>query len=474
MKCSLYYEYLKGKVFLQKPKKRHFFLKLLYKTSKDFKDIYFKRKEISIFLMGFSSGLPLLLGFSTLSYWLSKENIDLTTIGVLTITSLPYTFKFLWAPFIDSIKIPFITRYFGQRRSWIFCLQIFLAITIVALGLSKPSESLVYLSVMTVIMVFFSASQDIAVDAYRIEILEDKEQGAGAAVTQAGYRVGMLVSGAGALALSDFLSWSSIYSIMACFISFGLIGTIIAPKLNSKINPKANLKTNSKIQESLSKDSKLEKSSSSSSFSLERNFFNPFLEFIQRKAWWMILLFVLLYKYGDATAGVMSNPFYREMGFTGVQIASITKVFGFFATILGVFTGGFLVAKTNIFHSLLFGGILQALTNLIFAFLALKGAHLSLLGVAIFSDNFTGGIGSAVFVAYLSLLCHKSFTGTQFALLTSFASFGRTAIASSSGWLAETLGWPLFFVSTTGLAIPGLLLLLLLRRISSLQTLKSF
>ncbi|NQU71946.1 MAG: AmpG family muropeptide MFS transporter [Rhodospirillales bacterium] len=406
--------------------------------------IYGNRRQLVIFLMGFSSGLPLLLGFSTLSYWLAKEGVALAAIGGLLTVSTPYSLKFLWAPALDHVRLPVFTRLLGRRRGWALFIQILLMGAIVALGASDPADNLVYMAAMALVVAFLSASQDIVIDAYRIEILEEDEQGAGAAMTQAGYRIGLLAAGAGALALADFISWFWVYGVMAALVSVGMIAVLIAPE-PARVLPRDKTKVDLRLA-----------------------VIEPFAEFFTRnglKGTMVILAFVLLYKYGDAVAGAMANPFYHQIGFSGVEIASVTKALGVAATLVGVFAGGALVAKAGVLTALLIGGVLQALTNLIFAWLATVGADISVLAIAVGADSFTGGLGSAAFVAYLSGLCNVAFTGTQFALLTSMMALGRTVLAASSGFIAEQAGWAGFFIATTGLAVPGLLLLLWVSRL---------
>lgn len=406
--------------------------------------VYGNRRQLVIFLMGFSSGLPLLLGFSTLSYWLAKEGVALAAIGGLLTVSTPYSLKFLWAPALDHVRLPVFTRLLGRRRGWALFIQIMLMGAIVALGASDPADNLVYMAAMALVVAFLSASQDIVIDAYRIEILDEDEQGAGAAMTQAGYRIGLLAAGAGALALADFISWFWVYGVMAALVSVGMIAVLIAPE-PARFLPRDTTKVDLRLA-----------------------VIEPFAEFLTRnglKGTLVILAFVLLYKYGDAVAGAMANPFYHQIGFSGVEIAGVTKALGVAATLVGVFTGGALVAKSGVLTALLVGGVLQALTNLIFAWLATVGADISVLAIAVGADSFTGGLGSAAFVAYLSGLCNVAFTGTQFALLTSLMALGRTVLAASSGFIAEQAGWAGFFVATTGLAVPGLLLLLWVSRL---------
>lgn len=399
--------------------------------------VYLTRRQLVIFLMGFSSGLPLLLGFSTLSFWLREADVSLAAIGGLLTVATPYSLKFLWAPVFDHVRIPWLTRWLGLRRSWLLVVQVALIFSIVIVGQGNPQTSLGFLALAALAMAFLSASQDIVIDAYRIEILEEHEQGAGAAMTQAGYRVGMLASGAGALALADFIDWSLVYAIMAGLIGIGMLAAIIgAEPLNRR--PPAPREPAKFLRHAM---------------------LDPLKDLAGRRGWLLILAFVLLYKYGDAVAGAMANPFYVDLGFSGVEIASVTNVFGVVMTMLGVFVGGAIVARIGILPALAVGGVAQAVTNLTFAWVAVQGYDLTALTIAVGTDMFAGGLGSAAFVAYLSALCNLAFTATQYALLTSLMAFGRTALAATSGFMAEWLGWPGFFVATTLLAIPALVLL---------------
>lgn len=401
--------------------------------------VYIDRRIAIIFFMGFASGLPLLLTLSTLSYWLAKVGIDKTSIGLFALVGVPYSLKFLWAPVIDQARVPVLARLLGHRRSWALVTQAALIAAILALGSCDPATAPWTTAAAALAVAFFSASQDIVIDAYRIEILRDDEQGAGAAATQFGYRVGLLASGAGALALSDFVDWFWVFAAMAALVLVGSVTVLLAPEPQVKRGAEPErLDLVERIRTAV---------------------IGPLAEFMQRRGWLVILLFALLYKFGDAIGGVMASPFYVELGFTGAQIGSITKVLGLVATLAGVFVGGAMVARYGILWALVIGGILQAATNLLFAVLAMVGNDLTMLGVTIAADNFTGGLGSAAFVAYLSSLCNKAFTGTQYALLTSLMAFGRTVLSSGGGWLADQVDWVTFFILTTGLAVPGLLLL---------------
>ncbi len=413
---------------------------------KDALAVYWDRRQLIIFLMGFSSGLPLLLGFSTLSWWLSGENIPKTVITGLLVVSTPYAAKFLWAPVFDHVRVPVLTNRLGQRRGWLIPIQIALMAAIIALGASDPKEGLAYMATMAFVVAFFSASQDIVIDAYRIEILEEFEQGAGAAATQAGYRIGLLVAGAAPLALSDHVSWFLVYSLMASLVIFGMIAVLIAPEPS---------RTNG-----------LQATSSGWGARLQQTVIKPVTEFCTRRGAIWVLVFILLYKYGDAIAGALFNPFFRELNFTGTQVALIVKTYGVPMTMLGVFVGGMIVARIGIFAALIVGGISQAITNLLFVWLAnITGpATETDLFVVIAADNFTGGLGSTAFVAFLSALCNVRYTATQFALFTSLMALGRTFLAVPSGWLVDQIGWVNFFLASTALAVPALLLLVIIHR----------
>jgi PAT family beta-lactamase induction signal transducer AmpG len=406
---------------------------------------------VVILLMGFASGLPLPLTLSTLSYWLAKVGVDKTSIGLFALVGLPYSFKFLWAPVVDQVRLPVLCARLGRRRGWTFASQVGLAVAIMALGTTDPALRPMVTAAATLVVAFLSATQDIAIDAYRIEILHETEQGAGAAATQLGYRIGMLASSAGAIALADFLPWSAVFTATAGLLGIGMLAVLLAPEPpapRALAAPAATTRDTVRMR-------------------LEAAVIAPFTDFMRRPGWGVVLAFAVLYKFGDAIGGVMANPFYVELGFSGVEIASITKVTGLVATLAGVLVGGAVVARYGMFRALLLGGILQAATNLMYAAQAQVGHSLGFLALTIASDSFTGGLGSAALVAYLSSLCSAAFTGTQYALLTSFVAQGRTVLSSGGGWLADRLDWPVFFVATALLAVPGLLLIAYLERSSA-------
>jgi len=431
---------------------------------------YLTPRMLIILAMGFASGLPLLLTLSTLSYWLSKIGVDKTTIGLFALVGTPYTFKFLWSPIMDQLPLPVLTRLLGRRRSWLLLTQVLLAIAIFAMGLTDPAVNPVATALVAIVIAFLSASQDIVIDAYRIELLPDEEQGQGAGATQTGYRFGLLLAGAGALALSDYFSWSVVFGVLSAAMAASIIVTLLAPEPKTSVRP-APRDYARWVKEAV---------------------IDPFADFVARKGWVVILLFVLFYKFGDALGGTMANPFYNEMGYSGTEIAAVSKVWGVWMTVVGALIGGVAVARWGVFRALLIGGILQAVTNFAFAYVAMRGSEYGLcarealaadpnaivgmvcadyphdliaLGIAITADNIAGGAAGAALVAYLSGLCNVAFTATQYALLTSFMAQGRTWLSSGSGWLADHTDWATFWSLTAFLAIPGLLLLLWIMRL---------
>lgn len=410
-------------------------------------EVYRDRKQLIILLQGFSSGMPFLLSGSVLTYWMATEKVDLTTIGIFGLVGLPYALKFAWAPLVDRLPLPLLDRALGRRRGWMLLTQIGILLSTLLLALSNPVDSPWLTASAAVLVAFFSATQDIAIDAYRIEILNDDEQGAGAATTQLGYRIALWIVDAFALLLPSIVPWPVVLSAIAGLAVVGIVTTFLAEEPRSTLPPPP-------TAESWLKEAVI----------------RPFAEFLAYRGWVVILLFALLYKYGDALGGSMARPFYVQMGFTGPEIFGVTKSFGVATTILGGLAGGVLVARYGIFRSLLIAGILQAVTNLLFAWQAEAGHNIVVLTIAISADNFTGALGGVAFIAYLSSLCTKGMAGTQYALLTSLMAFGRTALSAGGGWMAAHTGWTVFWILTTLLAIPGLLLLLWLWNATQKET----
>lgn len=400
--------------------------------------VYGDRRMLAVLLMGFSSGLPLALTGSTLSIWLKESGVSLTDIGFFALVGLSYNLKFLWAPVMDRVPLPFLTAWLGRRRSWAIVVQVALACSIFTLGFTDPLDHRWGVAAIAVIVAFLSASQDIVIDAYRVELLAASEQGAGAAVTQIGYRFGMLVSGAGALYLATGFGWSGAFAAMAACVLVGFITVLMTREPLQPVLPTGDWFRSAVIV--------------------------PFADFAARRGWLVILVFVVLYKLGDALAGVMSNPFYVTLGFSKVEIASIAKVFGVAASMSGVLLGGLFVARIGVMRALMAGGVLQMLANLMYIVQLWAGHDLSALAFTIAIENVTAGMASAAFVAYLSRLCSPACTATQYALLSALAASPRTVLAASGGWFADQLGWTPFFLLATAACVPALMLLFWLMR----------
>ena len=406
--------------------------------------LYLDRRILALFILGFASGLPLLLVYSTLSFWLRQESVSLTEIGWFSLAGTAYGFKFLWAPLVDHIRIPVLAARLGQRRSWLLCAQVAVVATILALGATRPGEALTLTAFWAVALAFASATQDIVVDAFRIEMLDDEEQGSGAANFVNGYRIGTLAAGAGALILADVYGWFWAYAAMAALMVMGMAVTLWLPDPLRLERPEPACEDwRARFQNAV---------------------VEPFREFMTREHWIVILLFVAVYKYGDALLGAMANPFYADMGFSGTEIAVITKGWGLAMSLTGAILGGVLVARQGLLKALFVTGVGQLTGNLAFAWLATAGKSLSALTFAIAVENLTGAMATAAFVAYLSSLCSVQFTATQYALVTSLTAQARTVFAAGGGWLADHLGWALFFLTTIVVAVPGLVLLVWLMR----------
>ncbi len=410
--------------------------------------IYRDRRMVLICVLGFASGLPLALTLATLSAWLAQAGVSRTAIGLFALVGLPYTLKFLWSPLIDGMRLPFLSAWLGRRRGWLLMSQVALGLAIFALAGADPARDVMLTAVLALGVAFLSATQDIVIDAWRVEILAAREQGAGAAAVQLGYRVGMLASGAGALYIADAFGFQVAYGVMAVVMAIGMIATLMANEPLAPGGPQT----------------KVPALSYGMVHWVDSHVVRHFADFVQRPGWLAILLFIVLYKFGDAIAGVMANPFFIDIGFSLSEIASVTKVFGIVATLAGTVAGGALVARKGIFAALMLCGVLQMASNLMFAVQALVGSDIIVLTMTIAVENFSGGMGTAAFVAYLSRLCSFAFTATQYALFSSLAAVGRTVLSSGGGWLADRLDWFWFFAATGLCAVPGLIVLAWLAR----------
>ncbi len=393
---------------------------------------------LAILVMGFASGLPLALTGATLAVWMRQDGLSLTAIGLFALVGLAYNVKFLWAPLLDQVRLPWLGSRMGRRRSWTLFVQAALFAAILVLAGSDPAGAPLATAIAAVTVAFLSASQDVVIDAFRVELLDEREQGAGAAATQVGYRLGMVASGAGALYLAEFFGWAVAYSGMALLLLPAMAVVWATPE--PSVSPgRAGAQAPAQW--------------------LRAAFLDPLVDLARRAHWVPILVFILLFKLGDALAGVMTSAFYVDMGFSRIEIANVSKVFGVAATIAGVLAGGAIVYRLGVMRALLVTGVLQMLSNLMFAAQALVGHSVPMLMVTIGVENLTGGMGSAAFVAYLSSLCSLAYTATQYALLSSLAAVARTTLSAAGGALAQGLGWIPFFAVSTLAAVPGLLLL---------------
>ncbi|MFH1888322.1 MAG: AmpG family muropeptide MFS transporter [Pseudomonadota bacterium] len=377
--------------------------------------------------MGFSCGLPLLLTISVLQAWMKEEGVDLATIGLMSLVGLPYTVKFLWAPVMDRFVPPFL----GRRRGWMLMAQVALFFAVAGLGRSNPAQNPWMMALAAFFVTFFSASQDIVVDAYRREDLADEELGLGSSLYINGYRVGMLLASGGGLIMADHMAWSQVYLILALCLVPGILATLLTPE-----PPQAEAPS-----------------------SLWMSMAGPLADYFRRDGAWLILAFILLYKLGDQMASIMTTPFYLEIGFTKTQIGTVVKLFGFWATIGGSLAGGLIILRWGIYRSLWIFGFLQALSTACFAILTRTGPDLSWLAAVIAFENASGGMGTAAYAAFMASITNKKFTATQYALLTSLMGIPRVFASAPTGFFVNGLGWGMFFLFCALIALPGILLL---------------
>jgi PAT family beta-lactamase induction signal transducer AmpG len=421
--------------------------------------VYLQRRVLIVLLLGFSSGLPLALSGSTLLVWMRESGVDLGTIGLFALVGTPYTLKFLWAPLVDALHVPFFTHKFGRRRGWLVFSQLLLIGAILLLALTDPARSPLFVALGALLVAAMSSTQDIVVDAFRVE-----SQAAGMASYVAAYRIGMLVSTAGALFMvSAFEStgiarssaWMWGYVAMAMLVLIGTATALAATEPEQSVRAEAATSTETAFARVM------------------HAAIGAFSEFIGRKDAWAALAFVVLYKFTDAFSGTMTAPFVIDLGFSRNDYAAIVKGVGLAATLIGGFAGGFVARRYSLPVSLWIGGVLQAIANLAFSWLALAGVNQWALAFAITAENFTSAIGTVIFVAYLSALCKNPLhTATQYALLTALAAVGRTYLSSGAGYVAKATGWPLFFAICVVVAVPSLILLAWLQRRGHFETLE--
>jgi MFS transporter, PAT family, beta-lactamase induction signal transducer AmpG len=397
--------------------------------------IYTSSESIRMIFLGFSAGLPHPLLFATLTLWLASAEIRISEITMFGWVGIVYAIKFLWAPMLDRLRLPVITNMIGQRRSWILLMQIMILLGLIFMSSLKPEHDLMYLAYLSIAIAFASASQDVAIDAYRIEIAESKFQAVLGASYQLGYRISALTSGAGALYMASFYDWKLTYQVMSMFMLVGILTVIFIPESNKPAN------------------------TNNGAGWLKKTLIEPFSEFFKRNGYWslFLLMFIALYRVSDLIIGIAANPFYADIGFNLSEIATVTKVFGFTVTIIGAFIGGLSVARFGIGRLLIISSILLTLTNLFFLFLNNAGSSLPALVLTISADNFALGFSGTVFIAFLSSLTSRYFTASQYALFTSVMFLPGITLSGFSGLIIESSGWATLFIYSALLGIPSIL-----------------
>ena len=383
---------------------------------------------IITFIMGFASGLPLLLTMSVLQAWMKDVQVDLGKIGLISLVGLPYSWKFVWAPIFDRFSLGKV----GRRKGWLLLVQISLTTTIALLGQMNPAQNLILLAIVATFVAFLSASQDIVIDAYRRELLPNEELGLGSSIYVYGYRIAMLLASGGGLILADYVSWPMVYLMMALCMIPAIGCTLWAPEPKVMEKPPTNFK---------------------------ESVVDPFMEFFKRHGSLTILAFILLYKIGDTMASAMTIPFYMDIGFSKSEIGTITKLIGFWATLGGTFLGGLLIVKLKIIRSLFLFGIFQGVSTAGFAVLAIVGYSKILLTSVILIENLSAGMGTSAYMAFMAVQTNRKFTATQYALFTSLMGVPRTLLSAPTGYMANSIGWVAFFIFCTLVAIPGLVLI---------------
>jgi MFS transporter, PAT family, beta-lactamase induction signal transducer AmpG len=417
--------------------------------------VYLEPPTLRMLLLGFSAGLPLLLVFGTLSFWLREAGIDRTTIGYLSWVGLAYGFKWVWAPLVDRMPIPLFTRWLGRRRSWLLLAQLMVVGGLVALSMNDPKVTLEPVVWAALAVAFGSATQDIALDAYRIESADTDRQAALAAAYQTGYRLAMIWAGAGALWLAARAevagvvgyqqgAWQTAYLVMAASMSLGMLTVLFSPEpIRRAMTPARNMTE-----------------------WLKGALIEPFADFLTRygKQALLILALIAIYRISDVVMGIMANPFYVDMGFTKDEVAAVTKIYGVIMTLVGAFLGGVLSMRFGVMRVLMLGAVLSAATNLLFAGLSTRGHDLTALVFVVSADNLASGIASAAFIAYLSSLTNINYSATQYALFSSMMLLAPKFLAGYSGRYVDLFGYQNFFTATALLGLPVLVLIWLAAR----------
>ena len=405
---------------------------------------YLQRRVVVIFFLGFSAGLPFLLVYSTLSAWLKDAGLQMSTISTFAWLGFAYSLKFAWAPFIDSLPLPVLTRLLGRRRSWLLLAQVCIGSALLVMASSDPAEAIGVFAIVALVVAFSSATQDIVIDAYRIEIAEDELQGLLAASYQYGYRLAMLIAGAGALYIAQYGSWSMAYTAMSACMLVGIATTLLCKEPDvhvERIDYAGTIATKIALW-------------------FKHAVADPFIDFFSRFGRFaaVVVLFILFFRLSDYVLGILANPFYLDIGFTKAEVASVAKIYGVIVSLIGAGAAGWAVVKYGVARCLIIATVLIASTNLFFAVMVQVGAEIWMLMITISADNFAMGFGGTVFIAYLSSLVNASFTATQYALMSSMMSLLGKFTAGYSGNVQEALGWFGFFIFAAALGLPAIIL----------------
>jgi PAT family beta-lactamase induction signal transducer AmpG len=447
--------------------------------------VYLRPRVIGMLFLGFSAGLPFLLVFTTLQFWLAESGYDPATIAFFSWIGITYSIKFFWAPVVDRTSLPLLTARMGKRRSWMLLAMLGIAAGLIGMALTDPRQDLTAMALFALVVAFFSATQDVALDAYRIEAVQKEVQGAMAATYQLGYRIAILAAGAGALYIAEFGSWTTAYLVMAALTSVGIVTVLIVREPDHARDAGA-WRREERVLTYLERSAHLSRRWRAISAWFIGAVICPFVDFFARKEALavVILIFICIFRISDITMGSMATKFYFDLGFTKIEVANVAKVFGFAMTIFGAFFGGALVMRYGIMRPLVLAAFLIAATNLLFAVLAVTGHSIVMLAVVISADNVTGGLAGSVFIAYLSSLTSATYTATQYALFTSLMTLPGKVIGGFSGLVAERLGlqvaadgsvlntdaYAYFFVYVAVIGIPSVLLAFYLMRVERDRT----
>lgn len=428
-------------------------------------EVYKNPKVRTMLFLGFSAGLPILLVFGTLSAWLNSEGVDKTTIGFVSWVALAYGLKFIWSPLVDRLPIPLLTRALGQRRSWMLLAQAGVITGLLAMSVTDPTSGLTAVVAFAVLTAFSSATQDITIDAWRIEAITDDYQGAMAGTYQLGYRIGMILAGSMAFVIADYYSWSVAYAVMACFMSVGVISTFVISEPDHTLRD-SEWETEARVVSLLERKQHLPEKIRNLQAWFVGAVICPFADFFNRNGWnaLLILSFIAVFRMSDITLGVMAFPFYQDMGYSGSEIGIVSGLVGKLVTISGALIGGVLVVRYGVMRMLLAGAIIVILTNLLFAWLAGQQPLVIWLVLVVGADNLAGGLAGTVFIAYLSSLTNRAYTATQYALFSSIMLLLPKFIGGFSGVVVDATNYPLFFLYAAALGLPSVLLILWLMK----------